>query len=584
MAAPTRSSPRGLLLLLPVGLLALGLLGRALATKAWTMFTTYQTPFAFKNPHAIAPPRQASQVVIVVVDGLAYHPSRSMRFLNELRRQGADVDCRAGLPSLSLPGRAVMMSGSWAEIHGQATNFNPRPLTVETLFETARRKGLRTALAAGPGAQTLLAPWIDERVVYGRLDPAASRDLAQLEAELRWMGEATRALLREKRPDLFVLDFSITDDAGHGWGAASRQYQAAAQAVDEEIQRLAPEMDLRRGVLIVTADHGHTPRGGHGGPEEPVMHVPLVLVGATVRPGTTGTAEQIDLAPTVAVLLGIETPASSQGRPLLDLLDLTPEARRRALESLRQQRESFVAQYVSWVSGRPPAAPRASGLARAQTIEAGLGPLEQEAQTARELRLQDEARARIGGLLAFLLLPPLALAGLWVLGLFTNAELSLGILAAVAATILYHALFPVLGLDYSFSAVNRDEYLGAFFAKDMALAASACAAAVMAAAAWMETRLRPAPAAALARVAWLAPAALGYLFVVRMAFVYWRNGVFLRWHMPAQNWGFSFYLDALALSAVAFVGVALPLAAWLAARLARAMRRQRAPTPVFPRP
>jgi hypothetical protein len=70
-------------------------------------------------------------------------------------------------------------------------------------------------------------------------------------------------------------------------------------------------------------------------------------------------------------------------------------------------------------------------------------------------------------------------------------------------------------------------------------------------------------------VAWLAAAALGYLFLVRMAIVYWRNGVFLRWHMPDQYWGFSFYLDALALMAVAFVGIALPLLAWLAARLTR---------------
>jgi hypothetical protein len=561
-----------MLILLPAVLLSFGFLGRGLAEKAWHTFTTYQTPFAFKNPHALAPPPLVDQVVIVVADGLAYHASRAMPFLNELRRQGADTDCRAGLPSLSLPGRAVLMSGAWAEIHGQATNFNPQPLKIENLFQTARRNGLRTALAAGPGAQTLFGPWVDERVVYNRLDPADSHDLPRLEAELRWMGEATRALLREKKPSLFVLDYSITDEAGHAWGASSRQYREAAQEVDQELQRLAPEIDLRRSVLVVTADHGHTPAGGHGGPEEAVIHVPLVLVGGPVRPGSRSAAEQIDLAPTVAALLGIEIPASSQGRPLLELLDLTPAARRPVLESLYQQRESFVAQYVAWVSGRPAVTPRASGLARAQSIEAGLGPVEQEAQIARDRRLDEEKRSRGGALLAFLLLPVIALGALRALGLFSNAELSLGVLAAIAATLLYHGLFPVLRLDYSFSAVNRDEYLGAFFARDMALAAAACAAAVMAASIWMERRLRPAPAVALARVAWLAAAALGYLFLVRMAIVYWRNGVFLRWHMPNQYWGFSFYLDALALTAVGFAGIALPLLAWLAARLFRRRR------------
>src|SRR5206468_4212713 len=80
------------------------------------------------------------------------------------------------------------------------------------------------------------------------------------------------------------------------WGASSPQYQAAAQAVDEELRRLAPEIDRQHSVLIVTADHGHTAAGGHGGAEESVIRVPLVMVGGPVRAGSTGSAEQVDLA------------------------------------------------------------------------------------------------------------------------------------------------------------------------------------------------------------------------------------------------------------------------------------------------
>ena len=555
-------------------LVALGLLGRELGGRAWRAFTHYQTPFAFKNPHPVAGPPLVRQVVIVLVDGLAYHASRAMPFLNELRRQGADAECRVGLPSLSLPGRAVMMTGAWQVIHGQATNFNPRPLPVEHLFQTAQRKGLSTALAAGPAPQTLFAPYVSERIVYRRMDPADSRDLDKLEAELRWMGEATRALLREREPDLFLLDFSIADEAGHAWGASSPQYQAAAQAVDEELRRLAPEIDRQHSVLIVTADHGHTAAGGHGGAEESVIRVPLVMVGGPVRAGSTGSAEQVDLAPTVAALLGIEIPASSQGRPLLELLDLSPATRRAVLEALYEQRRSFVDQYVGWLSGRsgPAPAPAAAG-----GVEARLGALAQRAEAARQDRLRREERARLAGFAALVLAPVLALAGLRALGLFTEAELALAVLAGISAALLYHGLFAAAGLEYSFSAVNRDEWLGRFFMKDMGAATAACALAVALAAAWMERRLRPAPLSALARVAWLSAALLGYLFLVRMAIVYWRNGVFLRWHMPEQSWGFSFYLDALALTAVGFAGVALPLLAWLAARLARA-------TALSPRP
>ena len=552
----SRPAPRGpLVLLLPAVLAALGLLGRGLAERAWRAFTTYQTPFTFQNPGALTPPPLVEQVVVVLVDGLAYHASRAMPFLNELRRRGADADCRVGLPSLSLPGRAVLMTGAWQETHGQLTNFNPRPLPVEHLFQTARRRGLRTALAAGSGPQTLFGLWIEERLVYARLQPADVRDLAKLEAELRWMGEATRALLREKKPNLFLLDFTIADEAGHAWGAASREYEAAAAAVDEEILRMAAELDLRRSVLVVTADHGHTATGGHGGPEEPVIHVPLVLAGGPLRPGSTAQAEQVDVAPTVAALLGIEVPASSQGRPLLELLDITPESRRAILDSVRQQKESFASQYLTWISGRPPAS-------------ANLALLEQEAARARDERLQREERSRRGSLAALVVLPLAVLAGLWILRVFTVSELSAGVLAALGATLLYHALFPLVGLDYSFSAVNREESLGSFFAKDMALAAGAGAAAIAAMAAWMERRRR-APLSALARVAWLAAIVFGYLFLVRIAFVDWRHGIFMRWHMPEQHWGFRFYLDALALTAVGFAGVGFPLIAWLAARLVR---------------
>jgi len=39
--------------------------------------------------------------------------------------------------------------------------------------------------------------------------------------------------------------------------------------------------------IVVTADHGHTGRGGHGGVEPEVLAVPLVMAGAGVRAGAS---------------------------------------------------------------------------------------------------------------------------------------------------------------------------------------------------------------------------------------------------------------------------------------------------------
>ena len=557
---------------LPVFLLAAGFGARRLAARAWEAFVDYRTPFAFSNPEALQGEPLVSRVVIALVDGLGYETSRAMPALADLRRRGADFEARAGVPSLSLPGRAVLMSGAWAEVHGQPTNFRERGLAVEHLFQTARKRGRRTALAAGPAVHVLFAPYVDDRLIYARAEET-SEDLPGLEEELRRMSERVRRLLRDTEAALVEFDLTVTDVAGHDWGTTSSQYLEAAQAVDREIGRLAASLDLTKSVLVVTADHGHVPAGGHGGPEEAAVRVPLVMIGRTIRPGVIGHCAQIDVAPTVAALLGIEIPASNQGRVLLETLDLPPAPREAVAARLRQQRDGFLRQYVAWLTGLPPRA--AAGVPG----EAALAEHAREADRARDARLAAERRSRGGTCLGLLLAVIALIAGLAWCRVASLAELRLAVIGALLASALYAVLFLLGGLRYSFTAVNRDESLGPFFQKDIALAVTACALTVAALGAWRGRRLPSAPLLELVRVSWMMTAALVLLFALKMALVYWRQGVFLRWHMPDPRWGFGFYLDALAVMAVGLSGPALPALAWVAARLAALPLRARLPVP-----
>ncbi len=66
----------------------------------------------------------------------------------------------------------------------------------------------------------------------------------------------------------------------------------------------------------------------HGSPFEYDTHVPLILMGAGVRPGTyAANADIADLAPTLAALLGISAPAGVEGRRLNEVLDNASSAR-----------------------------------------------------------------------------------------------------------------------------------------------------------------------------------------------------------------------------------------------------------------
>ena len=60
-------------------------------------------------------------------------------------------------------------------------------------------------------------------------------------------------------------------------------------------------------------------RGGHGSTLE--MRVPLLISGAGVRAGARPRGPRlVDVAPTIAALLGVRPPADAQGRVLDELL------------------------------------------------------------------------------------------------------------------------------------------------------------------------------------------------------------------------------------------------------------------------
>jgi hypothetical protein len=361
------------------------------------------------------------------------------------------------------------------------------------------------------------------------------------------------------------MDYTIADEAGHGWGADSRQYRAAAGAVDGEIRKLAGGIDLQRAVLVVTSDHGHTRSGGHGGPEEDVIRVPLVLAGGPVQAGTTGTCEQVDVAPTLAALLGVAIPASNQGRPLLDSLAVAPAARQAILQALHEQRSRFVEQYVARVNAETAAVPaRAPG-----GTEAELDALARQADQAKQQRMSAEARRRLIVLVGVLAVIAGVAAALRKAALAPPRVVALAVLAGLAAAVLYFASFRAAGLQYSFSAVNRDEALGRFFMTDMVLAVSACALAAAVAAGWLQHRAGSVPRGELARLAFVATGVFCALLVVKMAVAYWRHGIFLRWQMPDQFWAFGFYLDTLAVVALGLAAPLLPAAAWAGARMGR---------------
>jgi hypothetical protein len=122
------------------------------------------------------------------------------------------------------------------------------------------------------------------------------------------------------------------------------------------------ELDLACDTVVVTADHGHTRRGGHGGREAEVMRVPLVMAGRGIRAGAAlDHPRLIDIAPTVAALLGVPAPGHGLGRTLVEALAVDAD-RGAALAAADRRR---VARNLATVAAaRAALSPRSASLPR----------------------------------------------------------------------------------------------------------------------------------------------------------------------------------------------------------------------------
>ena len=105
-------------------------------------------------------------------------------------------------------------------------------------------------------------------------------------------------------------------------------YDADIKYVDDAVGRLLDSLgsDLPNTIVVVTADHGEEfgERGkfGHETLYDGLVHVPLIMAGPGIKGGTLVKQQVslIDLAPTIADLLGIDDTPSFHGESLLPVV------------------------------------------------------------------------------------------------------------------------------------------------------------------------------------------------------------------------------------------------------------------------
>ena len=572
--ANLRPKPRSILgWILPILALAasLGLSYGAynLASYSWDQVVSYQSPYttmsgadfsgvrpALTDPIPDAAPRR---VVVVLIDGLRDDASRTMASISGLRARGADVHLTVPQPSLSYPTWTTIMTGAPQQISGVTTNWFEGPVKVETLLDVAAGSG-RTVAVSGP---------VDLDEMFSASEVAtASATIEWPEGEYVSDQIVDNALALDAEVGgadfLFVL-LPDVDNTGHDFGGASPEYAEVVGKVDADLTRLIEGLDDGATTFVVLPDHGHIDTGGHGGWEDPVIHTFAALAGPGVAQTETE-ADLEDIAPTVAVLAGLQAPQQGVGTAI-DAVLADENGSARDAEFVRSA--GITLSYIRKVLGD-------DGVRGLESI-ASPDDLAGMRSDADAERLADERESRFalfaGAIFAVLVAAAIIGVASWR-----------ALVAALAGTAVYAALYNALffGLHrfaWSLSAFNEETAIDAFFnGRMLETAIAGLVACIVAALVYAALRRQPRGPQSGYAAEWLALGGATVLMVqaslvLQVAYFLWQWGAAVTWILPDFQAAFKYDLDLIQLTALGATALLGPVLTWLVGRLHPRTRR-----------
>ncbi|MFI6210401.1 alkaline phosphatase family protein [Nocardia brasiliensis] len=274
---------------------------------------------------------RVDKVVVIGLDGLMFDKVQQVQAPNLLRLSAEGLLSRSSIAphiTISGPSWASVLTGVWDRKHGiENNNFTAAPFAAyPTVFTQLER--------ADPALKTQsIATWDQIATMTGSGDPRADvvvstppvpddPDEAKTDAAT---ATAVVTAVTKFAPDFLFTHLDQVDHAGHQDGGASGEYLDAVRRIDAQVGRIAAAVDARaqanpgeRWTILVTADHGHTPKGGHGGQSADETTNFVIARGPDFAAGsTTSRFTLVDITPTVVDLLGVAASPDFDGRSMI---------------------------------------------------------------------------------------------------------------------------------------------------------------------------------------------------------------------------------------------------------------------------
>lgn len=276
---------------------------------------------AIKTARAVAlKPRL--KLVFVLIDALrfdfiALRPDSVPFVTSLLRRSGAVLyRCQGYSPTVTLPRIKTLLTGTVPGFGDVVLNLNAAAIGEDNWLYQARNAGLRIAFY---GDDT----WL--RILPGhfsRHDGTTSFFVSDYTEVDQNVSRHVPAEMESYDWDILVLHYLGLDHIGHSHGPSSPLVDRKLAEMDDILSVIHESLSKRTDeshLILVTGDHGMTTAGNHGGSSELEVMTPLILIptrGWTLdswQMAVPVTVAQVDVAPTLSLLLGLPIPKGSFG-------------------------------------------------------------------------------------------------------------------------------------------------------------------------------------------------------------------------------------------------------------------------------
>lgn len=319
----------------------------------------------FKSPiihglpaYEVPLPPPASRLVLIVADGLRADKvfelqkngtSRAPYLRSIVTEKGSWGVSHTRVPTESRPGHVALIAGFYEDVSAVTKGWKDNPVEFDSVFNRSKyvwawgAADMVHLFTKGDNGKHVFACTYDNNEVdfadgdASRLDTWVFRKFETFLLNAP-SNQTLRDMLQQEKV-VFFLHLLGLDTNGHGYNPDSVEYYENIALVDRNVRtvvRLIEDFyqDDGKTAYILTSDHGMTDWGNHGAGNPSETETPLIAWGAGIGQARLsgkdgyydGYSEawnlslyrrvdinQADLAPLMAVLLGIPIPINSLG-------------------------------------------------------------------------------------------------------------------------------------------------------------------------------------------------------------------------------------------------------------------------------